>query len=313
MANAIADYCATGIARALRLTAAVVVALALTSGPATAAPGPPPSLPGPPPAAGTGFPSPPVPGTVPVAGATGTAVTLPGDSPGPGLTSGVVRVHNRRLTLAIACSSGGRVSLTAAALRAGVVAHRGYACRNRQALAQLSLKRADARKLATLKSTIAQVSFGGGNDERFSVMLETKPTPASYWKDGGMECSFLGAGESYLAAPNFTLTPSAVIDVRPWIAWYTPTSGWRWMGVDGVNTSSWYRWTATPSGVLQWFTPAGALNPWTWAPIQVTSSQPTYALGVFEVIYWYHRPRYVWSYTRSRLNASATGSYCTYG
>ena len=313
MASGTTDRCASGIARALGLAAAVAMGLGLFCGPAAAAPGPLPSLPGPPPGAGTGFPAPPPPGTVPVAGTPGPAVTLPSHTSGPGLTSGVIRVRNGKLTLGIVCTSGGRVSLTAAALRAGVVAHRGYACRNRQASAQLSLKRADARKLAALKSTIGQVSFGGGKAERFAVTLETRPTPAPYWKDGGLECSFLGAGESYLTAPNFRLTPSAIIDVRPWVAWYTATSGWRWMGTAGVSSSSWYRWTASPSGVLEWFTPAGALNPWTWAPIRVKSSQPTFAIGVFEVIYWYHHPRYVWSYTHSRLNVSTLGTYCTYG
>ena len=99
-----------------------------------------------------------------------------------------------------------------------------------------------------------------------------------------------------LVAPNFTVTPSAIIDVRPWFAFYTPSNGWRWLGTTGVNSSSWYRWSATPTGVATWMTPAGALNPWTWAPLPVRPGQQTYAITAFEVIYWYAHPRYVWAY-----------------
>jgi hypothetical protein len=127
-----------------------------------------------------------------------------------------------------------------------------------------------------------------------------------------MECSLLGADTPYLVAPNFTVGPPAIIDVRPWVAWYTAATGWRWIGTTGVNSSSWYRWTATPAGVQQWFTPTGALNPWTWAPIRVRAGRGMYTLGVFEVVYWYPHPRYVWQYTRSRLGPASTGTYCTY-
>ena len=128
-----------------------------------------------------------------------------------------------------------------------------------------------------------------------------------------MECSFLGPNDPYLVAPNFTVTPPAIIDVRPWVAWYTPANGWRWLGTMGVNSSSWYRWSATPTGAATWLTPAGALDPWTWAPIHVRTGQQTYAIAVFEVIYWYADPRYVWAYAPSHLSATATGTYCTFG
>ena len=154
--------------------------------------------------------------------------------------------------------------------------------------------------------------LGTGNAEHFSVTLEARPTPPAYWSNGGLECSFLGDYEPYSVAPNFTVAPPAIIDVRPWVAWYTPANGWRWLGTSGVNASGWYRWSATPSGVLTWGTPAGALNPWTWGPIHVPAGRQTYAIGVFELIYWYAQPRYVWAYTRSGLNASTPGTYCVF-
>jgi hypothetical protein len=247
-----------------------------------------------------------------VAGQVGPASSLPTNFPGPGLKGGFVLVHGRALTLTIACRTGGQVSLTASALGSGVLARGAYACRARQGSAQLSLRPAAAHRLVTLGSTVARVALGAGTAERFSITLEARPAAPSYWSNGGVECSLLGPYQPYLVAPNFTVTPPVIIDVRPWVAWYTPANGWRWLGTNGVNNSSWYRWWATPSGVDTWMTPAGALNPWTWAPIGVRPGQQTYMIGAFELIYWYAHPRYVWAYARSRLNASALGTYCMF-
>ena len=221
-------------------------------------------------------------------------------------------VRGRQLTLAIACRRGGQVSLTASSLGSGVLARGGYACRNGQGSAQLSLKPGAAGRLAALKSTLARVALGGGNAERFSITLGARPTIPRNWSSGGTECTFLGPNEPYLVAPNFTVTPPAIIDVRPWLAFYTPANGWRWLGTAGVNSSSWYRWSAASSGVTTWLTPTGALNPWTWAPIQVRPGRQTYTIAAFEVIYWYAHPRYVWAYAPSYLGATTAGSYCTF-
>jgi hypothetical protein len=223
-----------------------------------------------------------------------------------------VSVRGRQLTLAIACTRNGQVSLTASALGSGVLARGGYACRHGQGSAALSLRPGAARRLSAVKSTVGRVVLGAGSTERFSITLGARPSAPSDWTNGGMECSFLGANEPYLVAPNFTVTPPAIIDVRPWVAWYTPANGWRWLGTTGVNSSSWYRWSATPTGVATWATPAGALNPWTWAPIHISAGQQTSAIAVFEVIYWYAHPRYVWAYAPSYLGATSTGTYCTF-
>lgn len=300
------------MARRLSIVAASAAAVvAIWCGSVAAAGGTPP-LPGPPPSAGTALPAPPPPGTVPAAGVTGPAASLPSPVSGPGLQNGFIRVRNRKLTLPLACTSSGRVTLTAPAIRSGTLARGRFICRKREASAPLSFRAQDARRLSSLKSTIAGVSFGSGAAKRFSIVLQSRASKPPYWTDGGMECSLLGADTPYLVAPLFRVGPPAIIDVRPWVAWYTAATGWRWIGTTGVNRSSWYRWTATPTGVQQWFTPTGALNPWTWAPIRVRAGRGMYTVGVFEIVYWYRHPRYVWQYTRSRLGPTSTGTFCTY-
>lgn len=203
--------------------------------------------------------------------------------------------------------------VTASAIRPGVLTRAKYACRNRRASPQLRLRRADARRLAALGPTLAGVALGQGSETaRLSLTLQTTAVPPSYWSDGGLECSLLASYRPYLVAPDFTVTPPVVIDVRPWVAWYAPRTGWRWLGTTGVNASHWYRWTATPSGVLQWRTPAGAINPWTWAPISVHPGQDTYAIGVFEIVYRYAHPSYVWRYAPSSPGLNARTTYCKY-
>jgi len=306
-----ASRAASTTTRTLRVAGLLLLLVGLAS-PTLARAGALPSLPGPPPGAGQGFPAAPPPGTVPVAGPVGPAASVPTGFAGPGLRSGLIVVHGGRFNLEIACRTSGRVSLVASTLGSGTLARGGYACRDRQGTAHLSLKRSSAGRLTALKSAVAQVSLGGGSGEKFSITLMTRPTASPSWTGGGLQCSILGAYAPYLVAPNFTVTPPAIIDVRPWVAWYTADNGWRWLGTNGPGRSSWYRWSATGSGVSTWMTPTGALNPWTWAPIRVRPNQQTYMVGVFEVIYWYAQPRYVWAYAPSWPSGSAPRTYCTF-
>jgi hypothetical protein len=287
--------------------------MACTTDPAAGRAAPPPALPGPPPGAGSGFSAAPTPGSVPELGPLGAGATIPAGVSGPGLLSGTALLRGRGFSLAIACPAGGQVSVAAPTIGRGVLARAGYACRNRRATAQLSLSRAAAGRLAALGSTLASVTIGRGKaTEHASLTLQARPARATVWSDGGLECQLLGEYTPYLAAPNFTVTPAVEIDVRPWVAWYTAANGWRWLGTAGINASRWYRWTATPGGVDQFKTPAGAIAPWTWAPIHVRPGQHTYAIGVFEVRYWYTHPRYAWSYAPSTLATNASGTYCSY-
>jgi len=299
--------------RRARCVALLAVVLFISSATATAwaaAPaGPPPGLPGPPPGAGSGFPAPPAVGSTPGPQPLGPASTIPSHVSGPGLTNGTAHVQGRKFSLAIACQGGGRVTVAASSVAGGALAHASYSCRGGRAVAQLTMSAADAGKLRSLGSAVAVAKLGG---QTASVTLESRSTPPLYWSDGGLECSLFGNDEPYSVAPNFTVTPAAIIDVRPWVAWYTPAHGWRWLGTNGVGSSSWYSWTATTAGVEQWVTPAGAVNPWTWAPIHVSAGQNTYAISAFEVIYWYKNLRYVWKYGPSVPSGTSVSTYCSF-
>lgn len=97
-----------------------------------------------------------------------------------------------------------------------------------------------------------------------------------------------------------------------WLAWYTDATGWHWQGTVAASASRWYRWTAIPSGVAEWRTPGGEITPWNWSPISVTPGHGTYVIAVFEAIYWYSHPQYVWSYARSGEGVGAVTTYCAY-
>jgi hypothetical protein len=300
----------------LRLTLALTAVAALAvfgSARATAATGAPVGLPGPPPLAGTDFATPPVAGVVPPAGPAGPPATVPTKLGGPGLLSGVVRAQGRQLTLQIACSGNGSAAVSATAVAKGTLARAAYTCTKHRASAQLKLSAAAAHELGLLKSTLGHVKLGKGSaTTQYAITLESAAVASPRWSDGGLVCNFYGANSPMLSAPNFTVQPPAIIDIRPWIAFYTAANGWRWLGTSGLNKSLWYRGTATPTGVTQWRTPGGALNRFTWAPITVRPGANTYAIGVFEVTYWYTHMRYVWQYTSSLMSSGAKSTYCSY-
>jgi hypothetical protein len=224
-----------------------------------------------------------------------------------------VRAQGRQVTLQIACSGNGTATLSAVAIVKGALARGSYTCANHQASAQLKLSAAAAHELGLLKSTLGHVKLGKGSaTTQYAITLESRATASPRWSDGGLVCNFYGADSPIMSAPNFTVQPPAIIDIRPWIAFYTAANGWRWLGTAGLNQSLWYRGTATPTGVTQWRTLGGALNRWTWAPITVRPGSNTYAIGVFEVVYWYTHMRYVWEYTSSLTASGAKMNYCSY-
>lgn len=300
----------------LRLTLALTAVAALAvigSAQASAATGAPVGLPGPPPLAMTNYPTPPVAGVVPPAGPAGPPAAVPTKLGGPGLLSGVVRAQGRQLTIQIACSGNGSAAVSATAVGKGTLARGSYTCTKHQASAQLKLSAAAAHELGLLKSTLGHVKLGKGSaTTQYAITLESAPAASPRWSDGGLVCNFYGPNAPMLSAPNFTVQPPAIIDIRPWIAFYTAANGWRWLGTSGLNQSLWYRGEATPTGVTQWRTPGGALNRFTWAPITVRPGANTYAIGVFEVVYWYTHMRYVWEYTSSLMGSGAKSSYCSY-
>ena len=288
---------------------ALVAGLLAASGSASAASSPagPPSLPGPPPGAGVGYPTAPAPGVSPPAEPVGPPSAIPAVS-GPGLVGGNPRIHGRKLALTLACHGNGSASLSVASIRKAPLARGRYTCSKGRTTLSLTLPAAYAHRFGS--PVIGSLTLGAG--QSFSVTLSSGAVPSSFWSDGGLQCNLFGADQPYLVAPDFRVMPAAMIDVRPWVAFYTAANGWRWLGTGGLNKSAWYQWTAGPTGVNSWVTPTGALNPWTWAPITVRPGRGTYAIGVFEVEYLYFHPTYAWEYAHSQTATGPTTTYCSF-
>jgi hypothetical protein len=256
----------------------------------------------------------PAPGRAPAVAPPGPPATIPAQTSRPGLLSGTADLRGAGFSLAIACQSGGWVSVSAPALATGTLARVRYTCRGGRANLRVILPAAVTRRIAGLGETLVRLSFGHGNTgETLSLTLQARPRAATFWNsDLGLRCDLPGTDLAELLAPNFSDTPVTTIDVRPWLAWYTAATGWQWLGTRGANASRWYRWTATPTGVAEWQTPGGGISPWTWAPISVQPGHGTYVIAVFEAIYWYSHPTYVWSYARSGAGPAAVTTYCGY-
>ena len=303
------------IARAARRGAPGCVLIALVAGllaasssaSAASSPTGPPSLPGPPPGAGVGYPPAPAPGVSPPAEPVGPPSAIPAVS-GSGLVGGNPRLNGRKLTLTLACHSNGSASLSVTSIRKAPLARGRYTCNKGRATLSLTLPAAYAHRFGS--PAIGSLTLGAG--QSFSVTVSSKPVRNAFWTNGGLQCNLFGPNEPYLVAPNFHVMPAAMIDVRPWVAFYTAANGWRWLGTDGLNKSAWYQWTAGPTGVSSWITPTGALNPWTWAPITVRPGHGTYAIGVFEVEYLYFRPTYAWEYAGSQTATGPPTTYCSF-
>ena len=215
------------------------------------------------------------------------------------------------MKLPIACQAGGQATLSLPGAVTGTVARTRYTCAGGRGTASFTVSKGFAQRVTRSGSVLAGLAFKqGGATEHLSVMVGPRPPAPQFWTSVfGLECNSPGSGEADLLAPNFTVTPTTTIDVRPWLAWYTPFTGWQWLGPQGPNASSWYRWTGTPDGVAEWHTPSGTIDPWTWGPITVSPGHGTYVIAVLEAIYWYSSPVYVWRYAHSY----PASTYCAFG
>ena len=262
-----------------------------------------PGLPGPPPGAASGLPLPPVPGASPTPTADAPTVAITGSSSTPGLRSGFATVTNGRLGLTVTCTR-----TATATLRDGSVKVKAPAtCRHRQAAVRFALTPAQARTVTGGGGSIATLALAGA---RLSVAVSaTAPVPSFWTSTFGLDCTAGGPTTALLSAPNFTVTPTTTVDVRPWLAWYTPATGWQWLGLRGPGRSSWLPLTATPTGVFEWQS-GGVTTPWTWGPIQVAGGHATRLIAVFEAVYWYSHPVYVWRYAHGQ--PGSTSAACGY-
>lgn len=69
-----------------------------------------------------------------------------------------------------------------------------------------------------------------------------------------------------LVALTIAVTPSAIVDLRRWVACYASANGRQCLGTFGVNQGSSYRCSATRRRVAAWMAPTVALNPWNLDP-----------------------------------------------
>jgi hypothetical protein len=252
----------------------------------------PPGLPGPPPGTGTGFSLPPAPGAAPGPAPSLGATTLPTTPAGPGLLAGFVTVTGRSVNVNLACAASGSATLLGAKTR--------YHCKRGRSTARFVLTKAQAAKIPRLGGVTAKLTVVEKRKTENLMVSVSKVLPApAYWtSDFGLSCAAQGTNVAQLVAPNFSASLPTTIDVRPWLAWYTSSTGWQWLGSRGPGKSSWYRWTATPSGVFEW-QQSGTITPWTWSPISVIPGHGTYVVAAFEAVYWYGNPVDVWKYARA--------------
>ena len=271
---------------------------------------PPLGLPGPPPGAGTGLPLPPPPAQAPPPQTSLPAVNITGAPYGPGLLSGYSAVSGTKLPVTIACQANGK-----AQLRAGTVSVKTtYRCSRGRSTIRFALTRAQAHSIATGTALVGALTLSqGAQTVRLSLSLgRSAPTPLFWTSAFGLGCAAGGPQSAQLVAPNFSSEPApTTIDVRPWLAWYTSATGWQWLGARGPDSSTWYRWTATPTGVAEWQQPTG-INPWTWGPIGIAPGHGTYLIAVLEAVYWYSHPTTVWEYARSEPTSTTVTTYCAY-
>jgi hypothetical protein len=295
----------------------LVALLAAAAWPAAAIAQAPPGPPGPPPGGGTDLPS--SPGSAPAAVPPGAAAAIP-DATGPGLLSSErVALNRARRTFSVrlACQSNGTVRVRSARVAATDIAHARYRCASGRATARLSVTPKIAKRLARRRTVAATgIVRQGGQDARvyFELSSGRVANPAKgFWTDGHLQCA-----PGYLVEPDFTAKSTIPISTRGWVAWYTPTSGWHWLGSAGENAGRWNSWTASDSGVQQ-FHPNGTAVPvpWTLGPIAFPAGRGISAVGVYEIVYWVGgRPDYQWQYvnagTTGAVAAGAATHYCVY-
>jgi hypothetical protein len=295
-----------------RRSALALTVLALCGAGAGTATAQTPAPPGPPPGNGGDLPAPP--GTAPVVVPPGTPGAVPAQTSGPGLLGNAPVVLNRAkrtFSVPLACQGKGSVRVTAKVVSKAPIAKAGYRCAGNRATAKLSVSAKVTKQLARRRTVAATLSVQqAGHSTKLYFMLlagQKAPKAKGFWTDGHLQCDDGAGGPvSYLVEPDFTTASPTPISTRGWIAWYTPSGGWHWLGVNGENAGRWDTWTATVGGISQ-FHPGGVPTPvpWTQGPISVPAGQGIMTVGVYEIVYWVGgKPDYQWQY----VNAGTTGA-----
>ena len=295
----------------------LLILVATAALPATAAAQAPSGPPGPPPGNGTDLPA--SPGTAPAFVPPGAAAAIP-DTSGPGLLTGkAVALNRARRTFALsfACQRNGTVKVRAKRVAAGDLDTARYRCSQGRATARFTTTRRIAKRLTNRRTTAATALVSqAGKPARlyFDLTAGSKGAPPKgFWTDGHLDCA-----QGFLVEPDFTTKSPIPISTRGWVAWYTPATGWHWLGNAGEDNGHWNAWTASVGGVTQ-FHPGGAAVPvpWTMGPISVPPGRGIYAVGVYEIVYWAggradHQWQYVNAGTTGAVAAGTPNQYCVY-
>ena len=248
----------------------------------------------------------------------GVGGSIDGSGAGPGLLDGtgaVFKRATRSFSVPIVCHANGRATATMRRLSKRVVATASYRCNTGRATLRFTVAAKIAAGIMRNRVVVTNIAVRQGPVRAtlaLSVRTRTLAAPG-FWTDGNLQCTPVGSTEplAYLAAPDFTATVPTPISTRGWVAWFTETGGWHWLGADGENAGRWQTWTATPTGVVQ-FHPGGTPNPvpWTFGPIVIPGGQGVTTVGVYEVVYWVSgKPEYSWQY----VNAGSTGAVAAGG
>jgi hypothetical protein len=305
----------------IALAAACLAALAVPAAAAAAPPGPP----GPPPGNGTSLPASPGSVVVPAPFGGATAVSAP---TGPGLlrdaSNTAFNRGKRAFTVTFACQANGSLKATSPRVR-GPIGEAKYRCRGGKARATVKVTPATAARIARLQKvavTVTATQRGQRTPMDVTLLAGGSASPAAkFWTDGHLQCTPDGTTPQATAVePDFTYRFAGIpISTRGWVASYTDRGGWHWTGASGERRGRWDTWSSTPTGIVEWH-PGGQVQPnaWTWGPIGFTAGQNTFAIGVWEIVYWSGGgPKWQWGY----INAGTTGhvaaggaamSYCTY-
>jgi hypothetical protein len=283
----------------------------------TAPPGPPP---------GNGGDLPVAPGTAPSFVPPGSPGAIPGATTGPGLLGNApVNLNRSRRTFSVplACQQSGTARVTAKVVSKGPLARTSYACAANRATARLKVSAKVAKQLVRRKvaaATLTVTQAGRASKLYFQLRAgSSAKATTGFWTDGHLQCTDgAGAPQAYLVEPDFTTATPTPVSTRGWVAWYTATGGWHWLGVNGEGAGRWNNWTATVSGIVQ-FHPNGQPTPvpLTQGPIAVPAAQGVTTVGVYEIVYWVGgKPDYQWQYVNAgTTGAAAAGAgnlYCSY-
>jgi hypothetical protein len=200
--------------------------------------------------------------------------TNPGTT-GPKLTTRSATLDkNGRFNISVRCTDGGSFVVTALRLGVRPIATGAYKCVGGKARPILRLNRKQAGKVGNgMQVTVA---FQGGSTGTFVLRrargIATK-SDAGYWGDGYGLCGPGGSHYLHSVMPNLAsgTRGSYTYYIKPWVQYWSKSTGWRWQGFSGENNSPFMKRTATPTGTAEYYSSepgiggsVSRLDRWSW-------------------------------------------------